>query len=631
MNNLKKMKVVIATHEATTGPAHDVRDFLKDKVADLLFIAHPLLFIPANYKKSSYYEKYLPGQPVKRYQARHWQAPEVFLYVKDLILTIIWAIQNGRADIFVGSGNLSALSGVILKKLGLVDKVVFYCIDYVPERFANRVVNRLYHWVDRLACQGADVTWNLSPRMADGRNKRWERVLGRQTTLPIGVHFTRIHRLPLDQINQTEIIYMGTLLEKQGVQLVIGALTKIASQIPNLHFLVIGSGPYEEQLKKLAKQKGVEKMVTFTGYVEDHKQVEEMMAKGAVAVALYDKEVDQFSYYADPGKVKNYLAAGLPVIITDVPYIAREIAQKEAGVIVEYNEQQMVDAILGLLKDSKKLAKYRQNAIDFARDFDWDLLLTKAFGELVKNKKINSKVYQKAPTANHNFARQIKDFYGMIKTAPDTTNQKLNLEHIALAQDYRRNFYNYFGGLGHFKNKKVLEIGCGYGGDSALIAEQAKLVVSTDLHQDHRWKIWQKTNMIFAKENAQSLSFADQSFDVVCARDVLHHVDDPSRVVAEMGRVVKSGGKVIIIEANRYNPIFYVHLTYLLGHDHFTQNKFIKLVRSNFDQVEFFFIESHFLPIKNSILKLLWNKFHSAANLFMPPFLKSYNVAVATK
>ncbi|MBI4039371.1 glycosyltransferase [Candidatus Daviesbacteria bacterium] len=385
MKNFKKMRVVIATHEATTGPAHDVRDFLKDKVAELLFIAHPLLFIPANYKRSSYYEKYLPGKPVKRSQARHWQGPEVMLYVKDLIYTIFWTIRNGGADIFIGSGNLSAFAGVILKKLRVVDKVVFYCIDYVPERFANPHVNRLYHWVDRLACAGADITWNLSPRMADGRNSRWERSLGRQVTLPIGVHFNRIHRLPLDQIHHAEIVYLGTLLEKQGVQLVIGALTKIASQIPNLHFLVIGSGPYEEQLKELTKQKGVEALVTFAGYVEDHQQVEEMMARGAVAVALYNKEVDQFSYYADPSKVKNYLAAGLPVIITDVPYIAQEIVQKKAGIIVEYQEEQMVDAILGLLKDPRELAKYRQNAVNFARDFDWDVLLTKAFAELVKN------------------------------------------------------------------------------------------------------------------------------------------------------------------------------------------------------------------------------------------------------
>ncbi|MBI4039372.1 class I SAM-dependent methyltransferase [Candidatus Daviesbacteria bacterium] len=219
----------------------------------------------------------------------------------------------------------------------------------------------------------------------------------------------------------------------------------------------------------------------------------------------------------------------------------------------------------------------------------------------------------------------------MIKQAPDTANQELNQEHISLAQDYRRNFYSYFGGLKHFKNKNVLEIGCGYGGDSALIAEVAKKVVGTDLNKDQRWEIWQKTNMIFAKENAQSLSFASQSFDVVCARDVLHHVDYPSLAIKEMGRVVKKGGKIIIIEANRYNPIFYLHLTCLLGHDHFTQNKFMELVRNNFDQVEFFFVESHFLPIRNKIFRWWWNSVWSLANLFLPSFLKSYNVAVATR
>jgi len=38
--------VVIVTHEATTGPALDLRDYLIRKTKNLLFISHPLLFAP---------------------------------------------------------------------------------------------------------------------------------------------------------------------------------------------------------------------------------------------------------------------------------------------------------------------------------------------------------------------------------------------------------------------------------------------------------------------------------------------------------------------------------------------------------------------------------------------------------
>jgi ubiquinone/menaquinone biosynthesis C-methylase UbiE len=49
-----------------------------------------------------------------------------------------------------------------------------------------------------------------------------------------------------------------------------------------------------------------------------------------------------------------------------------------------------------------------------------------------------------------------------------------------------------------------------------------------------------------------------------------HHADDPAAAFAELRRVAKPGGQVLVIEGNRINPIFYVHLTLMEGHEHFT-------------------------------------------------------------
>ena len=174
--NLQSLTVAIVTHEATTGPAHDVRDFLVGHKSTVFFIAHPLLFIPANRDKSSYQETYQNGMLVERRPAYHWSGPEFFLYGKDLLYTLWWLVaKRTKYDVYIGSGNLNVLVGLLLRKLGLAHQVVFYCIDYVPQRFANPVVNSIYHWIDRIAAEYADVTWNLSPRMADGRNKRWSK------------------------------------------------------------------------------------------------------------------------------------------------------------------------------------------------------------------------------------------------------------------------------------------------------------------------------------------------------------------------------------------------------------------------------------------------------------------------
>lgn len=47
---LKDKTVVIVTQQGTTGPSHDVRDLPATHVKKLLFIGHPLLFLPENFK-----------------------------------------------------------------------------------------------------------------------------------------------------------------------------------------------------------------------------------------------------------------------------------------------------------------------------------------------------------------------------------------------------------------------------------------------------------------------------------------------------------------------------------------------------------------------------------------------------
>ena len=52
----------------------------------------------------------------------------------------------------------------------------------------------------------------------------------------------------------------------------------------------------------------------------------------------------------------------------------------------------------------------------------------------------------------------------------------------------------------------------------------------------------------FALGDAQSLPFADASLDLAVTSYSLHHISDPARVISEMGRVVKLGGRVGVID-----------------------------------------------------------------------------------
>lgn len=376
MNNLKNKKYIIATHVFATGPAQDLEEYLRDhvKVDDLLFIGHPLFY--QKRQKGSGYKYYKNGNLIEEKYFPNWKLPSVISYLKDVIFSIYWVqIRNSKWNLYVGSGNINAFVGILLRKMGRVEKVVFYTIDYVPIRFENKLLNKLYHWVDKYCVKNADQTWNLSSRMAEAREKQKGMKMSeynKQVTFPIGIWYDRIKRLPFDEIEKHTLVYMGHLIEKQGVQLVLDAIPDIIKEIPDFKFLVIGTGDYESVLKLKAHELNIESFVEFTGYIKDHREIENLLAKSACAVALYNKKIDPWTYYADPGKVKAYLAAGLPVIITDVPQIAREIQVNKCGFIVKYEKDDFTRALLFLMHEDELTNNYHQNAAKFAKRFNWN-------------------------------------------------------------------------------------------------------------------------------------------------------------------------------------------------------------------------------------------------------------------
>lgn len=385
-NEIRGRKAIIVFHEATTGPGHDLRDFLLENgIGELLFVAHPLVFLPENFKKSSRFEFYKNGKLIEKKYAVHYSLPEPLLYIKDFLYTIFWSFKiRGVVDLFFGLGNLNAFAGLILRLLGKTRQSIYYVIDYIPNRFKNIFLNYFYQYIEKVCAFYSDWTWNLSPRMIEERNKKWKKKFPNQLVVLHGVHFKRIKRVPYSRVNRWEIIYMGGLLKKQGVQYVLQAMPLILEKIPKAKFTIIGGGQYENELKKLVGKLHLEKQVEFAGYVPDHKEVENRIAKAAIAVAIYQKDPDNFTYYTDPGKVKNYLGGGVPVLITDVPHIARVVESQKCGIIVSTDRKKLAEKLTWFLQNEEMIKQYRINALKFAKKYDWDKVFEEALSYVFK-------------------------------------------------------------------------------------------------------------------------------------------------------------------------------------------------------------------------------------------------------
>ena len=146
-NAFNEKKIILSAHESVrwTGPVYDFLKFFFEKgTSSVLLIEHPLLFLKETYVNSSYCENYKNAKLYRKYTAYHWKLPEAFLYIKDLIYTIVWPFYTKDSyDLFIGFNPLNAFAGIVLKKLGKVKKVVYYTIDYFTKRFENKLLKLL--------------------------------------------------------------------------------------------------------------------------------------------------------------------------------------------------------------------------------------------------------------------------------------------------------------------------------------------------------------------------------------------------------------------------------------------------------------------------------------------------------
>jgi ubiquinone/menaquinone biosynthesis C-methylase UbiE len=111
-----------------------------------------------------------------------------------------------------------------------------------------------------------------------------------------------------------------------------------------------------------------------------------------------------------------------------------------------------------------------------------------------------------------------------------------------------------------WRDKSVLEIGCGLGTDAINFARAGANYTGVDLTERsielvQRRFDFENLQGDLRTADAENLPFADNSFDLVYSHGVLHHTPDTERAINEAHRVLKPGGTamVMLYHKNSYN------------------------------------------------------------------------------
>jgi ubiquinone/menaquinone biosynthesis C-methylase UbiE len=119
--------------------------------------------------------------------------------------------------------------------------------------------------------------------------------------------------------------------------------------------------------------------------------------------------------------------------------------------------------------------------------------------------------------------------------------------------------------------KRVLEIGPGAGGHSALFARHGAEVSAVDITRARarataaKFRLLGTDDCVAMQGDAESLPFDDGIFDIVYSNGVLHHTDSTEKAMEEVFRVLKPGGRAVVMLYCKSSWHYWINMWFCVG------------------------------------------------------------------
>jgi glycosyltransferase involved in cell wall biosynthesis len=223
-------------------------------------------------------------------------------------------------------------------------------------RRESRVWRRAEGYVTLTSAHRSELVARFGPRDA--------------AVVPDGTRLPRVRRFEPPPAGPPMVGYAGHLYPWKGVDVLIEAIARR----PDLRGLVVGGHPGERDLARLealAHARGIADRVEFTGW-RPPQEVAASLAR-CHALALPNVRSTISERYTSPLKLFDYLAAGRPIVASDLPAIREVLTDQVNGLLVEPGRADaLADALGRVLDDSALAERLSRKAFDDADRYSWD-------------------------------------------------------------------------------------------------------------------------------------------------------------------------------------------------------------------------------------------------------------------
>lgn len=325
------------------------------------------------HESGTFYHRVFSGElPLKR-----------LLFTRSARRVLRSLVRQAKYDLIHDRGYLFGGSGIAVARKAEIPTVLQIDDDWIrTEALASRIARTGFYrqmalkWCTRTLAS-ADFAFTVSESLKRVAVEEWGGDERRIHVIPNGVDLELFNpeAVPLGMRDRLKahddkiVCFVGALGPWHGVDQLLDAFASALRSRENLRLVLAGAArEYSiSHLKNRTRLLGIADSVHFLGGLE-HEQIPRLLAECDAAVAPYPSRDFGFS----PLKVFEYMACGLPTIVSDVPSTKEIVEHEVNGILVPAGDaDELSEAIVRLFDDVALARKIRRGALNTAERFSW--------------------------------------------------------------------------------------------------------------------------------------------------------------------------------------------------------------------------------------------------------------------
>jgi glycosyltransferase involved in cell wall biosynthesis len=284
-------------------------------------------------------------------------------------LRLFFYLLKSKFDVFV-SNDLDTLPANFLASRIKRKPLVYDSHEYfteVPELIGRPVIKAIWTWLEKLLVPRVDAAYTVCDSIAEVYHDLYKVDFKVVRNLPVCSQLEKMEHQEKAEGQPKVILYQGALNLGRGIEAAIRSM----QYLDGAELWLAGDGDITNQLKELVTELNLEMKVRFLGRLPLH-QLHEVTRQADLGISL-EEDLGLNYRFALPNKLFDYIQAGVPVLVSNLPEMRHIVEHYQIGAIAEtHQRKELAELMKTALFDQGKRQVWIKNLPKAASELCWE-------------------------------------------------------------------------------------------------------------------------------------------------------------------------------------------------------------------------------------------------------------------